>query len=398
MNRTEGTVAISVPEPKVSYSFLSSMCLSLATIFTNIIILLAFAVQKRLWTYTNYYIFNMTIADLLVGAMVMPIRLTIILYDRWVFGDVEGVVFLMMQNTSMGVSVMGVVIITIDRYIATFHPMKHYTKRSIGIAKVINCITWLLPFIVWLFLNVVWNLLDPTGETTAVGLPRPNHSRALGSALMVFCIRFAVPFVIVITLYIRIYLRVRTALSVRLSTSSAMKSQKYSTRQDDNWDEQNCNEGPSRGIPTISVKVSEKTHRGTITGSALKQERRNSLCSKIDEEGNRKGVKLIDSTRGKHSHEPAKTKGESATESRKAMRTLSFIVLAYTVTWLPLAVSTSLYSISPSVYYKVNDAIELNEVARWISFSNSMINPLAYAMAQPLIRETIFQLFCKRCR
>ncbi|XP_071479020.1 muscarinic acetylcholine receptor M1-like [Diadema antillarum] len=391
MNRSEGTIAISAPEPMVSYSFLSTVCLSFATIFTNIIIVLAFAVQKRLWTYTNYYIFNMTIADLLVGAMVMPIRSTIILYDRWVFGDVEGAVFLMVQNTSLGVSVMGVVIITIDRYLATFHPMKHYTKRSIGKAKVINCVTWLLPFVVWLFLNVVWNLLDPTGETTAVGLPRPNHSRAFGSALMVFCIRFAVPFVIVITLYIRIYLRVRTALRVRLSTSSAMISQKYSY-------EQNGNEGPSQGITTISAKVSKEKRRDTTTGSAPKQERRNSLCSKIDGEGKSKGLKLFYSNRGKRSQEPVKTKGESPTESRKAMRTLSFIVLTYTVTWLPLAVSTSLYSISPSVYYKVNDTIELNEVARWMSFSNSMFNPLAYAMAQPLIRETIFQLFCKRCR
>ncbi|XP_071477544.1 octopamine receptor 2-like [Diadema antillarum] len=83
----------------------------------------------------------MTLADLLVGAVIIPIRTTIDLYGTWVLGREFGLIFLTLENISLGVSVLGVVVITIDRFMATMFPMTHYTKKSKRVAIVINIFT-----------------------------------------------------------------------------------------------------------------------------------------------------------------------------------------------------------------------------------------------------------------
>ncbi|XP_071479018.1 muscarinic acetylcholine receptor M1-like [Diadema antillarum] len=356
----------------------------------------------------------MTLADILVGTLIMPLRSTIILYDGWVFGREAGVALLMMQNSSLGVSVLGVVVITVDRYLATFYPMKHYTKRSRALATVINIFTWLIPFVFWMFFNVVWDVLAPSGLTTAVGLPRPNFTRTLSLAVMTFTIRFVCPLVLIMFLYLRIYRQIRSTASGRLSKSLAKKwstldkmSDPKSCPTPTNIKMQNTTElDSSQGntversdalndpheVSTISQKVSRENHRSMDMASFQSQ----AQTSKIGGKGGSVHLDNLEETVSARTTNPAKR--ETSAEGRKAMRTLTFIVVAFALTWLPNSMSFTIYSISPATYKIINDAMDYTEVARWITYSNSLFNPMAYAMAQPLIRETIAAFFCKRCR
>ena len=81
-------------EPTFTVPFFILLALSGLTVFTNALILAAFYNEKKLRTYTNCYIFNITIADLVVGLVVMPLRSTITLYNTWTFGRVSGILFL----------------------------------------------------------------------------------------------------------------------------------------------------------------------------------------------------------------------------------------------------------------------------------------------------------------
>ncbi|XP_072166007.1 muscarinic acetylcholine receptor M1-like [Diadema setosum] len=413
MDTTEATITKST-KPVVNYSFLVTLALSAVTILNNALILLAFARQRRLWTYTNYYILNMTLADILVGTLIMPLRSTIILYDGWVFGREAGVALLMMQNSSLGVSVLGVVVITVDRYLATFYPMKHYTKRSKALATVINILTWLIPFVFWMFLNVVWDVLAPSGLTTAVGLPRPNFTRTLSLAVMTFTIRFVCPLVLIMFFYLRIYHQIRSTASGRLSKSLAQKRSTLDKMSDlkscptpaniklQDAMALNSSQGSgversgvlndSREVSTISQKVSKEHRRDMDMVSSQSQ----AQTSKIGGKGGSVHLDDLEATVSTRTTNAAKR--ESSAEGRKAMRTLSFIVVAFALTWLPNSMSFTIYSISPATYKIINDAMDYTEVARWITYSNSLFNPMAYAMAQPLIRETIAAFFCRRCR
>ncbi|XP_071511268.1 muscarinic acetylcholine receptor M1-like [Diadema antillarum] len=396
--------------PIVSYRFFLTLSLSVATVVTNAAILVAFARQRRLWTYTNYYILNMTLSDLLVGILIMPLRSTIILYGEWVFGRVAGAVFLMMQNGCLGVSVMGVVVITIDRYLATMYPMQHYMRRSKLLATVANVFTWLIPFLFWFFFNLVWFFLVPNDLTTAQGLPRPNFTRTLGLAVMTNTIRFVCPLFIIMILYLRVYLQIRTAHRRRKSKLLAsglsnlhpkqqMRSGGKSTdgeyrEEIPNAFEESCQSSldimvDPTGIATISKEVSKQSF-GDFDVAGLRNQ-------PADCEAPRDNATLdYPEAKGKV-QVSASVKRESAAEGRKAMKTLTFIVVAFALTWLPNIMSFTIYSISPATYRKINNAMNYTEVARWITYSNSMLNPMAYAMAQPLIRRTIVLTFCKRC-
>ena len=124
------------PEPKINATFLLLLLVSALTVFANALILAAFYVEKKLRTYPNNYILNITIADFVVGLVCMPLRATVNLYDGWNFGQVLSILFLGFQNSILSVSVCGVVVICIDRYIATFYPIKHFQRKSIRKATI----------------------------------------------------------------------------------------------------------------------------------------------------------------------------------------------------------------------------------------------------------------------
>ena len=89
-------------------------------------------------------------------------------------------------------------------------------------------------------------------------------------------------------------------------------------------------------------------------------------------------------------------KRESATEISKATRTLLVIVIAFVVSWLPQSIIMLIYSIEPVLVVP-----GLPRPARlffgWMPYLNSLLNPISYAVSQPLFRSTLFNMFlCRR--
>ena len=67
-------------EITVNVTFPILLARSGLTVFKNTLILTAFYFEKKLRTYANCYILNITIADVVVGLVCMPLRATIFLY------------------------------------------------------------------------------------------------------------------------------------------------------------------------------------------------------------------------------------------------------------------------------------------------------------------------------
>ncbi|XP_072165924.1 alpha-1D adrenergic receptor-like [Diadema setosum] len=380
--------------------FIVTSGLAVITVGTNALILVTFACQKRLWTYTNYYIINMTVADLLAGAVVMPIRSMTILYNGWPFGSVKGVIFLAVHNTCVGVSVLGVLVITIDRYIATLHPIQHYSGRTKRIAALVNTFTWIIPFVFWLFFNVVWYLLDPTGETIPNGLPRSNFTRTVALSLLTFCIRFALPFSLILILYIRVLVEI----NARVTKTHSNIAHKKDTFRKRAMEGDRVSEESKSSVRCISSDI--LTRKKEKSENNIRARSFGNQCSAASKHGNLRGggresMSTSDSSfGGKHDRVQGVVRGQSTAEGRKALKTLSFIILVFAITWLPIAFSVICYTMFPHVYKQMNDAFGFSDKARWISYTNSLFNPVAYTMAQPLIRQTIVNIFCLRviCR
>ncbi|XP_071477548.1 5-hydroxytryptamine receptor 1A-like [Diadema antillarum] len=349
----------------------------------------------------------MAVADLTVGAVIMPIRSSISLYGTWIFGRDLGALYIALQNACLGVSVMGVVVITIDRYLAALHPVAHYLRKSKRVATIVNIFTWLVPFIVWLFLNAVWEFIDPVEDLTPAGLPRPQYVSTFASSSMLFCFKFALPFVIIVALYARIYYKIRTSVGKVPAASVTSASRTGAS---------------AREKGTTTYKMKNPSRKYEKKGSVVGERESTTVCeapSKLSaESGKRINLKVIFLSTRKESGDIScdstsrtatkaqfknmndsmvhvgkrEERGESAANSMKAMRTLTFIVVAFVVTWLPNAVDIVIYSVSLQ-YGSITMTATFTDITRWISFANSLINPVAYAMAQPLIRQTIARMF-----
>nr|XP_054771146.1 histamine H2 receptor-like [Lytechinus pictus] len=410
---SEATFQFSV---KSKFVFSIELLLATVTIGMNIVILIAFHIEKRLRTYSNQYIINITISDLLVG-FIMLIRSTFALYRTWVFGDALFFVFVGIQNTLLGVSVLGVIAICIDRYLATWYPIHHFQRRSKTVAHVVNAITWVLSIAFWIPIATIWDLVSGGKSKSKSIVFSPNYGNHVYSIVGVTLCRMAIPFAVILVLYLKICVRVRTRrrerILKRFKRSSkvgvgteplAVKEYKMKNSWTKPRDDIDLRNNASRN------DANHSSHDHTIPCSSNIGQRRIREQIKVKESkrGDHSGISIVAPSSEKKPARQITDHGVSTTiaarlqhqqnnnaghipvsENSKVMLTLTFIVVAFFVTWLPNAVSLIYNNVLTSDYV-------LNEVTRWITFSNSLLNPVAYAMAQPLFRTTIARLV--KCR
>ncbi|XP_797037.3 muscarinic acetylcholine receptor gar-2-like [Strongylocentrotus purpuratus] len=378
--------------PVFSLAFFLLVLLAVSTVMANSLILAAFYLEKKLRTYTNYFILNMTIADFVVGSICMPIRSMIHLYDGWPFGKVASIFFMGFQNSILGVSVCGVVVVCIDRYLATFYPIQHYQRRSIRKATLVSIFTWVSSFGLWMMMSTAWDFIDPNNLVTSSGFSRPNYSLTYTSSLFMFALRFGLPFVIMTGLYVRIYFRVKNIGNLSRYMRKKKNLEKELSVTDSVFTGEESSTVTTTGLEEFEADSAAK--KDTVAISSISQ--------KIGKSGSSENPKVtLSHAVGSSDAEnmaPSKNKvikkpqRESRAEGQKAMRTLTFIVFVFIVTWLPTAVTVTMYAFFPDFYQFIKNKVRLSEITRWVAFSNSLVNPLAYAMAQPLFRQTIVKI------
>ena len=400
------------PSVKSKIVFYIELLLAVVTVGMNVFILLAFHIEKKLRTYSNQYILNITISDILVG-FIMAIRSTLALYDNWIFGKTLFYVFVGVQNTLLGVSVLGVIAICMDRYVAAWYPIQHFKRKSKRIAHFVNGITWLLSISFWIPIATIWDLVDGVESNSQSIVFSPNYGNNVYAIVGVTLCRMIIPFVMILTLYGKIFLRVKTRGSKQLSKRfnrslkvgvetevMATKERKvnpcWTERQDQLIEENNCAylkkacNTTQDHFAEVSVNLSEQTqiqtnsseHHASIVDIASSSQGK---TRQITDQRITTVFTATSSVQQNHSN----ARQVPSSVNSKVMLTLTFIIVVFFVTWLPNAVSLIYNNVLTSDFV-------LNEVTRWLTFSNSLLNPVAYAMAQPLFRTTILRIV--RCR
>ncbi|XP_072172569.1 alpha-1A adrenergic receptor-like [Diadema setosum] len=362
----------------------------------------------------------MAIADLVVGLVVMPIRCTLELFNTWIFGALAGILFQGVMNSLLGVSVFGIVVISIDRYIATFYPIRHFQSKSKKKAVYVNILTWVIPFCVWMTITVLWDLLEPTDLLTPAKLPRPNYTLSQASNLLICFLRFAGPFPVILVLCIRIYLQVRKSGRRRLVNFVKQASVKSSQRNDKTLRDPCCSDDEilqvssnSIPVPSISQSISkpitanenqwQKGFDNTNMNAKSEHQCHDQGTGKTSGERgtnlgprNGKSSSHIGPSRKQPDTNRRQARVDSSSENSKTLRTLAFVVIVFTITWLPNTMTIIFHAVAPDAYKAFNKHFNYSGLARWTSCWNSLINPVAYAMAQPAIRHTIMSTLCMR--
>ncbi|CAF0757990.1 unnamed protein product [Didymodactylos carnosus] len=165
-------------------------------IIGNLLVCLAIATEKKLQNITNWFLFSLALADMLVSGLVIPLAIVKEFTGLWILGPLICDLWIFLDVCSCTSSIMHIVVISIDRYLAIEDPLNARNRNR-------KCKIWGLIILVW-FIAIF--LSSPI---IFLGIINPNNVIVNGQCLLnnnIFIIygsvvAFVIPLCIVIVMY-----------------------------------------------------------------------------------------------------------------------------------------------------------------------------------------------------
>ncbi|WAQ97170.1 ADA1A-like protein, partial [Mya arenaria] len=336
---------------------------TLVTILGNILVLVAVKINRRLQTTFNYYIVNLAITDVAVGLTAMSFQATFIVFGRWPFGEVLCALWIFFDYGMTFVSVFTLILISIDRFwsIAWALQYRHrHTKRK-GFMLLLWVPAWIADRVRYSEPGVCF--WDPSlnKEFVFIVAILGHHGPY---CIMIFCYT-----------YVFIFMRKRskiTDVSFKSDTKTVTQTITVSTVSND------YNE-PSTSKVTNVVKINVKPKQSkSLSQNQFESKFSNHLEVPTTKYGSsEKGI-----SQSKQSNRMAK--------DRRAFITLTYILFGYAILWLPFHIVFDISIVDPALVPE-----QVLNLAFWMAYINSTLNPLLYNFSSPDFRKTFKQLLMK---
>ncbi|XP_030648041.1 trace amine-associated receptor 13c-like [Chanos chanos] len=194
--------------------------ISILTVFLNLLVIISISHFKQLHTPTNLLILSLAVADLMVGAIVMPMESIRLIETCWYFGEIFCALYPVIVYIVVSASLGNLVFISVDRYIAISDPLR-YTVR-VTFRKTLCCIG-----ICWSssLTYAVVLLFDHLSEPMA-------HVACYGDCIVVtefsvmiadLIITFLTPCTVIIILYFKVFKLARKQMNIINEMSAGLK-------------------------------------------------------------------------------------------------------------------------------------------------------------------------------
>ncbi|XP_022088588.1 muscarinic acetylcholine receptor M3-like isoform X2 [Acanthaster planci] len=431
------------PHSTVALVFIciSALLSQILTIGGNILVMLSFRVERRLQKPSNYFLLSLAAADLIIGMFSMPIYTLYLIMGSWPFGTFVCDLWLSIDYSCSEVSVLNLIMISVDRLWSVRSPAKYRNKMNLRRAVIMIIPTWILPILLYFTSVLGWPYfhigeLRPSDECYVPFLVNSPLFMALSTVVV-----YWVPLTILFLMYAYIFRIIRNlsrkkvksghrnapdesirgramrsrvshdhlypertleptmmeseALGVGITTDGTTTSTTVSALS---AEANRVNEVKRKTPPRREMESYDRDDPSDETSSSERRrdnEQQQPLRHQYQPNSNgkkRSSIITFRSSGRKYEVKRRSVKGERQSRSeRKATRTLTFILGAFFITWSPYSTVVMIKGYCPDC---VPDA--LYHFSYYLCYINSTVNPLCYAFANELFRATFYKILtCK---
>ncbi|MBN3308766.1 HRH1 protein, partial [Amia calva] len=189
----------------------------------NLLVLYAVKKERTLHTVGNLYIVSLSVADLIVGATVMPLNIVYLLEKEWRLGQMVCQFWLVMDYVASTASIFSLFILCVDRYRSVRQPLRYLKYRTRARASVMISGAWLLSMM-WVIPILGWRTFSDVD-------PKPESENKCDTdfrfvtwfKVLTAVLNFYVPSAFMLWFYARIYMAVRKHYQQRECINEAVQ-------------------------------------------------------------------------------------------------------------------------------------------------------------------------------
>ncbi|RNA01328.1 histamine H3 receptor-like [Brachionus plicatilis] len=182
--------------------------MSSITIIGNVFVITAFIIDKNLRKYSNYFILNLSIADLLIGILIPPYAPFMLNNRFWKFGKVACTLWLVFDYVVGSASVLCIVVISLDRYLLVSRGLKYVSSQRVSKALFIIITVWSIAFFNYAPAIIFWEIIS-NEQTVKEGECQVAFHDNLVYLTATACVEFFAPLISICGLNLAVYLNIR---------------------------------------------------------------------------------------------------------------------------------------------------------------------------------------------
>ena len=177
--------------------------LTIYTITSNLMVIVAFKINRKLHTLNNYCLVSLAVSDLTVGIFLMPMYTVYLFIGYWPLRTILCDIWLSLDYGLCTASVVNLFVIALDRLLSVTKPLTYRrTPRKMG---VLIAFAWIVSLLIWPPWIFVWPYIDgklivPINECYVQFLVTNSMMTALLSGLS-----FYTPVILTTILYYILY-------------------------------------------------------------------------------------------------------------------------------------------------------------------------------------------------
>ncbi|XP_009966243.3 histamine H3 receptor [Tyto alba] len=347
--------------------------LALVTILGNVLVILAFIMDRNLRHRSNYFFLNLAISDFAVGVFCMPLYIPYSLTGKWHLGRGVCKLWLVMDYLLCTASVFNIVLISYDRFLSVTKAVSYRAQQGVTSNPVVKMVAiWVFAFILYCPAILFWEHVAGHSVVEA----DQCYAEFFNNWYFLLCastLEFFVPLLSVTYFNVHIFHNIQRRQR-RGSTQDCEPPRSGSL----SW--RLCLL-PRPGVfpPPLeaedSVSSSTRPKKGSLVTESSSPFRGNSLTPENDF-----SVSF-----------PSRT-GSKLYQDKKIAKSLAIIVCVFAICWAPY---TLLMIIRGACKGKcIHNS--LYEITFWLLWINSSLNPFLYPLCHVKFRMAFMKILCPK--